>query len=163
VIATNNARRTQQLYERKLIMAIAHGSAAIAMFAGLALALAAPTSAADPLSGHYTETETDSSGHKYNNDWYFTPCGDGCASVANTSGGQAWAQAQLANGKWTINGSSFEVSCPDGTKVPNAASEQYTWDPNALAGTAVITNSALACGNPAGYQQTNQMQLTQAS
>jgi hypothetical protein len=31
-----------------------------------------------------------------------------------------------------------------------------------LAGTVLITNNVQACGNPAGYQETNQLQLAPA-
>ena len=55
-------------------MAIARGSAVIAMFAALALGSAAPASAVDDLNGHYTATETYPDGHSVTSDWYFTPC-----------------------------------------------------------------------------------------
>ena len=142
-------------------MGIARGSAAFAMFAGLALALAAPASAAAPLSGHYTETETYPDGRTVHTDWYFNPCGDGCAAVTGTPDGKPWGQAQIVNGQWTIDGAGG-VDCEQGGDVPNAIKYHYSWDPNTLAGTVQITNNVQACGNPAGYQETNQMQLTQA-
>lgn len=143
-------------------MAIARGFAAIAMLSGLAVGLAAPAPAVVQLTGHYTETETAPDGHQFPpNDWYFTPCGDGCASVALSSGGPVWGQAQLVNGQWTMNVTTG-VSCEQGGDVPNAITDQFTWDPNTLAGTSQITNNVQACGNPAGYQETNNLQLASA-
>jgi hypothetical protein len=144
-------------------MGIARGSAAFAMFAGLALALAtAPSSAADPLNGHYTETETYPDGHSVNTEWYFTPCGDGCASVAATPNGKPFGQANLANGQWTMQFTGG-VDCEEGGDVPHAIKLDYTWDANTLAGNVQITNNIQACGNPPGYQETNQVKLAQAS
>jgi hypothetical protein len=142
-------------------MAIARGFAATAMFAGLALGLAAPASAAPAMSGHYIGTETSPGGMLVTGDWYFTPCGDGCASVAAAAGGPAYAQARLANGQWTedeIN----ETTCRDGTRVPAANATHYAWDPNTLTGTAQATLKLPACGQPVGYTQTNTFQLRQA-
>src|SRR5882757_1293559 len=82
VIPTNSARRTEQLYERNRIMTITRGFAAGAMLAGLALVVTAPVSNADPLNGHYIETETYPDGHQSAPDnWFITPCGDGCATI----------------------------------------------------------------------------------
>jgi len=152
VIPTNSARRIDQLDERKRIITITRGLAAGAMFAGLALGLAVPASAADPLNGHYIETETYPDGHQADRDWYITPCGDGCASIAD------FGQANLVHGKWTLDGSGG-VSCEEGGDVPNAIAVHYSWDPDTLAGTVVITNNVQACRNPAGYHETNKMQL----
>ncbi len=109
-------------------MAIVRGFAATAMFAGLALGLAAPASAGPAMSGHYVKTETTSDGYSATNDWYFTSCGYGCANVdvgGNTS------QARLVNNQWIMETSS-NAACSDGSKVPNAEVEHYTWDPNTL-------------------------------
>jgi hypothetical protein len=143
-------------------MGIARGFAAIAMFAGLAVSMAVPASAANTLSGHYTETETYPDGHSVNTDWYFTPNPDGSAAVAGSPTAQPWGQAQIVNGQWTVDGSGG-VDCEQGGDVPHAIHFHYTWDPNTLAGQVQITNNIQACGNPPGYQETNQMQLTQAS
>ena len=62
-------------------MTITRGFAAGAMLAGLALVVMAPVSTADPLNGHYIETETYPDGHQVHTDWFVTPCGDGCASI----------------------------------------------------------------------------------
>ena len=45
-------------------MTITRSLAAGAMFAGLALVVTAPMSTADPLNGHYIETETYPDGHR---------------------------------------------------------------------------------------------------
>ena len=140
-------------------MAFARGFAATAIFAGLALGLAAPASA---LSGHYINTETNpQTGQSSTSDWYITPCGDGCASVAvNNPGDPGW-QARLVNGQWTMDTTSTAI-CVDGTQVANAESGHYTWDANALAGRHQVTINVPACGNPAGVQFTNNFQLKQA-
>lgn len=147
-------------------MAIARCFAATAMLTGLALGLAAPASAQNEMSGHYIENQTDQStgqpvtlgGQPVINDWYFTPCGDGCASAVEN--GQPHGQAQLVNGQWTID-SGGPVTCADGTNVPNALSSHRTWDPNTLAGRVQETFNVPACGNAAGYQYTNNIQFTQ--
>jgi hypothetical protein len=66
-------------------MTVTRAIAATAMFAGLAIGTASPAWADQTMSGHNIETVTDpSSGQSITNDWYFTPCGDGCASVVST-------------------------------------------------------------------------------
>jgi hypothetical protein len=134
---------------------ITHGLAAGAMFAGLALGLTAPAAAADPLNGHYIETETYPDGHQVHSDWNFTPCGDGCASIADLG------QANLVKGQWQLDGSGG-VTCEQGGDTPNAIGYHYSWDPDTLAGTVKITNNEAVCGNPKGYQETNQLQLAPA-
>lgn len=151
-------------------MTIARGFASTALLAGLALGLAAPASAAAEMSGHYTETQTDpatgqpitSGGQAIINDWYFTPCGDGCASAARTPDGPAVGQAQLTNGQWTLDLNNVDFSCPDGSSVPNALSSHRVWDQNTLAGTAQDTVNVAGCGQPAGANFTLNTQLRQA-
>jgi serine/threonine kinase PknH len=133
---------------------------------------AAPASAAaaNQMNGHYIETQTDpstgqpmtSAGQPVTNDWYFTPCGDGCAS-ASVGGPNAGAvgQARLVNGQWTID-TAASVNCVDGTHVPNVFSSRRTWDPNTLAGALQQTYKVPACGNPAGYSETFNIQLRKA-
>lgn len=113
---------------------------------------------ANQTSVHYIKTETTSTGFSDTNDWYFTSCGDGCAEVATSPGGQPFGRAQLVNGQWTMDNAADSV-CSDGTKVPNADSDHFTWDPNTLMGTDRVTNNLPTCGNPAGYQYTNSLQL----
>ncbi len=134
---------------------------AAAVFAGLAFALAAPASAVTEMSGHYIAVVTDSARQSISNDWYVTSCGDGCASVAHSPGGPTWKQANVVNGQWTLE-SVDNVDCGDGTSVPNALSAHYTWDPNTLAGKVLDTYTVPACGNPAGAQGTNTLQLKKA-
>ena len=119
-----------------------------------------PASAAPVLSGHYVETETfPPTGQTTTNDWYFTPCGDGCASVA--SNGSPLAQARLVNGQWRMDATADSV-CSDGTRVQKAFSNHYTWDPNTLAGTAQITANVAACGRPVGDTFSVNVQFRQA-
>jgi hypothetical protein len=134
---------------------ITHGLAAGAMLAGLALGLTAPAAAADPLNGHYIETETYPDSHQVHDDWNITPCGDGCVSIADLG------QANLVNGQWQLDGSGG-VTCEQGGDTPNAIGYHYSWDPDTLAGTVKITNNEAVCGNPKGYQETNQLQLAPA-
>jgi hypothetical protein len=137
-------------------MRITSGLAAGAMFAGLALVMTAPVSSADPLNGHYIETETYPDGHQDPpSDWYITPCGDGCADI------QHLGRAHLDGNTWTLDGKGG-VSCEQGGDVHDAINFHYTWDANTLDGNVQITNNVAACGNPAGYQETNQLHLTPA-
>jgi hypothetical protein len=115
-------------------MTITRGFAAGAMLAGLALVVTAPVSTADPLNGHYIETETYPDGH------------------------QELGQANLVNGQWTLDGKGG-VSCEEGGDVKDAIGFHYSWDPNTLDGTVQITNNVQACGNPQGYQETNNLHL----
>ena len=143
-------------------MAIAPGFAATVIFAGLAVGTASATWAETTLSGHYIRTETErQTGQSVTDDWYATPCGDGCASLASTPGGPAQSQARLVNGQWIVDTTGAPLRCPDGSVV-NAVSAHYTLDPNTLAGTVLLTYEVPACGNPAGYQTTNNVQVKQA-
>jgi hypothetical protein len=145
-------------------MTITRGFAATVIFAGLAVGTASPAWADPPtMSGHYLRTETNpETGHSQTDDWYVTPCGDGCASIATTPDAPAPSQARLVNGQWTLDSAVHTLSCPDGTVVRNAVSARYIWDPNTLEGTVQVTYNVPACGNPAGYQTTNNIQIRQA-
>ena len=126
---------------------------------------AAATAWADPptMNGHYIRTETNpETGHSQTDDWYISPCGDGCASVGIRPDAPAPSQARLVNGQWNLDSAVHATICQDGTVVPNAVSAHYTWDANTLAGTVKVTYNVPACGNPAGHTQTNNVQLTQA-
>jgi hypothetical protein len=153
-------------------MTVTRAIAATAMLAGLAVGAAGPAWAdpQDPhdrtsnqMSGHYIKTSTASNGQTATDDWYVTPCGDGCASVSvgTAPGGQPFGQARLVNGQWTLDTVAHAV-CADGTDIPNALSVHYTWDANSLAGSAQTTAKVPECGQAAGYQQTNTVQLRQA-
>ena len=161
-------------------MAIARCITATGFLAGLALGLAAPAGAWGPAgpapipsdfqtNGHYISTQINPKtgqpltveGHPVTNNWYFSPCGDGCASAAHTPGGPPVGQANLVNGQWVLDTTDV-AECPDGTIVPDAIAGHRTWDPNTLAGTAQTTIKVPSCGRPVGYQQTNSVQLRQA-
>jgi hypothetical protein len=143
-------------------MTITRGFAATVIFAGLAVGTASAAWAETTMSGHYIRLETDPrTGESEDDEWYATPCGDGCASIASTPGGPAISQARLVNGQWTLASAVHTLTCGDGTVVPDAVSAYYTWDPNTLAGTVQLTYQVPACGNPAGYQKTNSVQIWQ--
>jgi len=144
-------------------MTITRGFAAAAILAGLAIGTASAAWAETTMSGHYIRTETNpQTGQSESDDWYATPCGDGCASLAPAPGAPAISQARLVNGQWVLNSAVHTLNCPDGTNVPNAVSAHYMWDPNTLAGTVQVTYNVPACGNPAGFQTTNSVQLSPA-
>src|ERR1700722_11946064 len=100
-----------------------------ATFAAVAVG-AAPQAAADApaMSGHYAVTITlVTGGQPTNFDWYFTPCGDGCANIAGEApSNPPFGQAQLVNGLWTLEDTA-PVACPDGTSVPNATGQTWVW------------------------------------
>jgi len=135
---------------------------AIAAFATLAAgaagAAAAPASATPMMVGDYVLTETTPTGHTTVTDWNINPCGDGCADI---KAGVGSSRAQFVDGQWVID-MYDNVRCPDGTRVGYAANAHLTWDPNTLAGTDQQVYMQAACGQPAGYTQTNQIQLKQS-
>ena len=158
-------------------MGIARCITATAFLGGLALGLAAPAGAWGPAGpapfpadfqtdGHYIGTQIDPKtgqpktieGHPVTNDWYFTPCGDGCVSAAHSPGGPPVGQYNLVNGQWVMD-TTDEAACPDGTKVPNAIAARRTFDPNTLAGTIQETGIQPACGNPSGMSRTVDFQF----
>lgn len=161
-------------------MAVVRGITATAFLAGLALGLAAPAGAWGPAGpapfpadfqpdGHYIGTQIDPKtgqpliieGQTVHNDWYFSPCGDGCAEAAHTPGGPPVGQAHLVNGQWVLD-TTDEAECPDGTTVPDAIAGHRTWDPNTLAETIQLTGILPACGNPPGASKTVNGQLALA-
>jgi hypothetical protein len=110
--------------------------------------------AATLLDGHYIDTETNPhTGQSVDNDWYLTPCGDGCASV--TVNGRDMGEARLVDRRWTLTIWGHAL-CPDKTIVLNSNTDHYTWDPNTLAGTNEITTIKPACDNPAGVSENPQ-------
>ena len=133
--------------------------ATTAMLAALAAGTASTALAAPTMNGHYTYTSTGANGQSVTSDWYVTPCGDGCASVV--SKGTPLGQARLVNAHWTMDGTSNAV-CADGPKVHDAVSDHFTWAPNTLAGTVNETFKVPACGWPAGYSYSLNLQLRQA-
>jgi hypothetical protein len=117
-------------------------------FAAVAAGAAGPASAAPVMTGHYIRTATGPTGggRTFAEDWFFRPCGDGCADMSSPSvaGG---ARAMLVDGQWTMDSLS-DVVCKDGTTEGNAANTQYTWDPNTLAGTVQVTQNQSVCDHP---------------
>jgi serine/threonine protein kinase len=112
-------------------------------------------SAAPVMSGHYIETDTATWGQVTTNDWYFTPCGDGCADAG-------FGRARLVSGQWTMDAIS-DALCGDGsTRVPSAIASHFVWDPNTLAGTEAITVKVAECGRAPGTTWTDNIQLRQA-
>jgi hypothetical protein len=142
-------------------MTVTKSLAVAATFVAIAVGAATPASAAPEMSGHYIETETAPSGRSTTDHWYFASCGDGCVSVAR-KGAKAFGRAQLVGGQWILDVTGETAICQDGTQVPNALSAHYTWDPSTLAGTVQTTADAPECGDPAGYQATDNIQLRQA-
>ena len=132
--------------------------AVAAAFAVIAVGAAAPASAAPVMSGDYILTETNPAGHKSVTNWNINPCGDGCADI---KAGVGSSRAQLVDGQWVID--MFDnIRCLDGVRVPYGANAHITWDANTLAGTDQQVYMLAACGQPAGYTQTNQIQLKAA-
>ena len=170
-------------------MDAARSFAATVIFAGLALGLAAacagekpnpaPAPSSSPssitsgtpahtMSGHYVKTETNSAGHAVEDDWYVTPCGDGCVNVnmvGRNGGNQTSSQARFINGQWAMDVTNLADICIDGNRDPAVvASAHYSWDPNTLAGTGQVTyNTTERCGQ-SGMQTnyTDTIQLRQA-
>ncbi len=136
-------------------------SVVVATAFAAAVGIAAPASAAPEMRGHYVETETAGPDRSGADDWYFTPCGDGCESVAR-KGKNAFGQAHLVGGQWVLDVAGEAATCQDNTQVPNALSAHYTWDPGTLAGTVQTTADLAECGDPAGAQVTDSIQLRQA-
>jgi len=141
-------------------MDITRAIAAVAtLAAGTAGATAAPASGAPVMIGDYVLTETNPAGQKFVTDWNVNPCGDGCADI---KAGAGTSRAQLVDGQWVID--MFDnIRCLDGTRVPYGANAHITWDPNTLVGTDQQVYMEAACGQPAGYTQTNQIQLKRAA
>jgi hypothetical protein len=122
----------------------------------LSIGAAAPAVAAPVLSGHYIKEETDASGRHATTNLYFTPCGDGCANE------QDGGQAHLNNGQWVMDDTG-NATCADGSTAVDVLKVHYVWDATTLQGTVQMTVTAPACGQSAGQQYTNALQLTQAS
>jgi hypothetical protein len=136
-------------------------SAEAGMLGILAVTAAGPAAAAPVMSGHYIERVSTSGGNTATNDWYFTPCGDGCADWSLSAAGAPAAQARLINGQWTMD-LTTSAACPDGTMVRSAQSSHYMWDPLTLLGTVQVTVTKASCGDPAGTVGVEAVQLTQA-
>lgn len=141
-------------------MTFARGFATSAMFACLAVCTAGTGWAEAPtMNGNYTETATTPSGQTFNTSWTVNSCGDDCVYIKAGVGG---SQARLVDGQWVLD-TMNNVTCSDGAYILYATNSRLTWDPNTLAGTAQHTYLIPACGHPAGYSYTDQIQIKQSS
>jgi hypothetical protein len=142
-------------------MNVTRNFAVVATFiAGVAVGSASTAWADQTMSGHYIKTETDPTGQNpITDDWYFTPCGDGCAQASFPDGTD---QAQLVNGQWVMD---LELNsiCRDDQRSSGVESHHYTWDPNTLAGTNQVTIKSTACGSPPGAVFIYDIQFTPAA
>ncbi len=118
---------------------------AAAITAG-ALVAVAPVHADPVLNGHWVETTT-VNGKPRSNDWYFTPCGAGCAKDRDG------ATAHLQGSNWVMDDTSNTI-CDDGTEVDDVLNSHYSFDASSGAGTVTTSYIRAACGQPAGGSQT---------
>lgn len=122
------------------------------------------TGNAATMNGHFTATYT-KGGASSNVDWYFTPCGDGCAQVAIGHSGSAPLQAHLVDGRWVLENNKDSGRCPDGSTPSNGTfASRMVWDPTTLGGTVQQTLTQPGCGVAAGTAMGEQhLQLKQAT
>ncbi|MFV9634539.1 hypothetical protein [Mycobacterium neumannii] len=134
--------------------------AAIILAAGVAIGSAGTAWADGPVApspGELSGTYSYESDTGRVNTWVITPCGPGCADVAVTPvtdprvvpyGGRAL----LNNGRWDMTVQYAQaVRCKpphDYATVPGTV--VFSWEAATLNGTAVNTQTAAACGDPAG-------------
>ena len=106
---------------------------------------------ASTMNGHYLATYT-KNGKSTSVDWYFTPCGEGCASVAiGRPVTSPPLQARLVNGQWTMDNKNDSGRCPDGSSTSAGIfASHLTWDPSTLKGTVQQTITQPACGVEGG-------------
>jgi hypothetical protein len=132
--------------------------------AGTAWAGGPSRGSAGELSGTYTY-ESDSGRFAT---WSVTPCGTGCADVAVTPvtdpritpyGGRAW----LDSGQWNMTVQTAQtVRCkPPNDNVTVPGTVAFAFDAATLAGTAVNTQAADGCGDPAGATYQGGFTLTE--
>ncbi|OBI81071.1 hypothetical protein A9X00_09735 [Mycobacterium sp. 1245805.9] len=99
------------------------------------------------MSGHYLKTTTDpGAGRTFTENWYFTPCGDGCADMSSPATGLS-GRAMLVDGQWTID-STEDIVCKGGVTEGNAANAHYMWDANTLTGTVQVVQNRGVCDHP---------------
>ncbi|ORW96175.1 hypothetical protein AWB92_08100 [Mycobacterium sp. IEC1808] len=99
------------------------------------------------MNGHYIKTTDPAGGGRtFTENWYFTPCGDGCADLSSPASGLA-GRATLVDGQWTLD-STEDIVCKGGVTEGNAANAHYTWDPNTLAGTVQVIQNRGVCDHP---------------
>jgi len=133
--------------------------AVLILAAGMTIGSAGTASADGPLQsspGELSGTYTYESDTGRVNTWVITPCGPGCADVAVTPvtdprvkpyGGRAL----LNNGRWGMAVQYAEaVRCkPPNDNVTVPGTVVFAFEADTLNGTAVNTQSAPACGDPA--------------
>jgi hypothetical protein len=126
-------------------MKIGLGVATAAIFTAGAICVASAAHA-DNFSGTFLRTGPGTESDEWQTTWVVTPCGAGCAHVADSTG---WsADAHVINGRWT-----FEVFRPDATKCLNGwapGTANYSVDAARLDGWVVTTKPA-PCALQAGY------------
>ncbi|OBG20626.1 hypothetical protein A5764_01765 [Mycobacterium sp. 852002-51057_SCH5723018] len=110
------------------------------------------------MNGSYVETATTPAGATFTTNWTVSSCGDGCVYIKAGAGG---GQARLVDGQWVMD-TLNNVNCADGSYAQYATNAHLSWDPDSLAGTAQHVYIVPACGHPAGYAQTDQIQIKQA-
>lgn len=99
------------------------------------------------MSGHYIKATTGPGGGRtFTENWYFTPCGDGCADMSSPAAGVS-GRAMLVDGQWTLD-STEDIVCKGGVTEGNAASAHYTWDANTLTGTVQVDQRQPVCDHP---------------
>jgi hypothetical protein len=128
-------------------MNVTAGIAAAVIVAGAAVGFAGPARAADDFGGTFIPN-----GPGLRSTWVVTPCGPGCAHIADSSG---WsADAHPFDGLWR-----FVVDLPDGTKCNNDCTAPGTVtfkvDAPRQEGTMLTTNPAADCqwGLAPGWSQ----------
>ena len=143
-------------------MTVSRRIATVVMLAGLAVGSVGTASAAPTMDGHYLATVTSASGEITTSDWYFTPCGEGCAAVASSPGGPAFGTARMADGQWSLVWHS-DAFCPGGSRVPGVYVSYATWDSETLAGKDDSGIDTPICGSGGRPPRvTQQLQLTPA-
>jgi hypothetical protein len=102
-------------------------------------------------SGRYIAVETAPTGRTATNVWEVTPCGDGCADVAETEdGGSTRGRAVLEDGEWVFD-LTLKAICGDGSSVvPYAGTGHFTISADTLRGTVRANWTKEACGLPPG-------------
>jgi hypothetical protein len=126
--------------------------AALAVFPGVVIGFATPAQA-DGFSGTYTRT-----GSGEGSTWVVTPCGPGCAHVADSDG---WnADAHLVRGLWTLT-----VDLPRATICNNDGTApgtlKYEVDLPRQEGTVINIHPA-PCQLAPGYSNSVYFTLTRA-
>ncbi|OBK79691.1 hypothetical protein [Mycobacterium sp. 1164985.4] len=104
------------------------------------------------------------------NTWVITPCGSGCADVAvtpvtDTRVTPYGGRALLDNGRWNMAVQYAQaIRCkPPNDSVTVPGTVAFSFDAVTLEGTAVNTQDAAACGDPAGATYQSGFTLTKVA